>query len=149
MSQLPKKPFTSTLPPMDHSFEIQVVGRETGLNWVGKFTYKRPTLGARGRIDVYRARLCGDQEALLPEVIEFHEMVAYLRHTLTAYPEWWKDANFGLDLYDGNVVNEVYNRAMEFEATWKEKVFSGDAKTVEGASDAARDLHQEAGASAP
>lgn len=141
-------PNVASLPSMEHSFSVQVKGVETGLNWVGNFKYKRPSLGARGRIDVMRANLCGDREALLPEVIEFHEMVAYLRHTLSDYPEWWKEANFGLDLYDGNVVSEVYAKAMEFEAEWKTKVFGGDAKSVEAKSDAG-DQAATAGAVSP
>lgn len=124
------KPLTSSLPPMDTSFEIQVAGRETKINWIGKFKYKRPSLGARGRIEVMHRRLNGDQESLDREVDEFHAMVAHLRHTLVEWPTWWQESNFGLDLYDGNVVSEVHDRCMTFEASWKEKVFGGDTKGV-------------------
>lgn len=119
------------LPDMTFSFEIQSKGRETGVNWAGKFKYKRPTLGDRARIDVLRARLSGDIESLRPDVLDFVEAISHLRHTLTEFPEWWTNLSYGLDLYDGNVVSDVYNKCLEYEKEWQEKIFSGDASKVE------------------
>lgn len=123
------------LPPMEHTFDIQVAGNESGVNWVGKFKYKRPSLGARSRIDVMRARLNGDLDNLSQDVRDFNEAVAHLRYTLEDFPDWWRDAAFGLELYDGNVISEVYNKCMDFEESWKAKVFGGDAKAVEVSDD--------------
>ena len=109
------------LPPMELAFDIQVKGAETGLDWVGKFKYKRPSLGDRSRIDVMRTRLNGDLTMLDQETIDFNEAIAHLRHTLIDYPDWWKDSNMGLDLYDGNVVAEIFNRCMAYEIEWKKK----------------------------
>lgn len=119
------------LPDMTFTFEIQSKGRETGVNWAGKFKYKRPTLGDRARIDVLRSRLSGDLETLRPDVLELIEAISHLRHTLTEYPEWWSGLSYGLDLYDGNVISDVYNKILEYEREWKEKVFGGSAGDVE------------------
>jgi hypothetical protein len=119
-----------SLPDMTFKFKIQVKGSESGVNWVGDFKYRRPALGARTRIDVMRARLSGDLESLDPQVILFNEAIAHLRFTLEEYPDWWKETGFGIDLYDGNVVSEVFNRCMDFEKDWKTRIHGGDAKSV-------------------
>ena len=120
-----------SLPNMTFDFSIAVVGRETGHKWAGKFKYKRPTLGDRTRIDAMRARLSGDLETLNHEVSEFIEAVSHLRFTLTEYPDWWQEMGFGLEMHDGNVVSEVYNRCLDYESDYREKMFSGVKSDVE------------------
>src|SRR3990172_773281 len=120
-----------TLPQMDHVFSIQAVGEETGINWVGDFTYRRPTLWERSQIDVMRARLNGDMTTLDQNVATFNEAIAHLRYTLKESPEWWKEADAGGALYDANIVSIIYNKCMEFEKKWLEKLYSGKAEAVE------------------
>lgn len=120
-----------TLPNMEYSFDIQETGKETGVNWVGKFKYKRPTLGARARIAVTYASLCGDMTNLgNDEVDDFNAILAHLRHTITESPDWWSDSFYGLDLYDGNIISSIYNKCMKFEEEWKEKIHGGNPKRV-------------------
>ena len=121
------------LPAMDHTFDITVTGQETGVTYVGRFKYRRATLGQRTRIDVMRTRLNGDLETLDSEVKEFSQAIAHLRFTIVESPDWWTASNYGSELYDGNVIAEVYNQAMDFESKWKEQVFGADAaKTMAG-----------------
>lgn len=136
----------AALPSMDFVFDIQVTGVESKINWVGKFVYKRPTLGARSRIDVMRTRLNGDLQNVDDEVRDYNDAVSYLRYTLADYPEWWSESQYGLDLYDGNVVSEIYNKCMEFENEWKKKVFGGKASAVEVSDDPVKREAQEASA---
>jgi hypothetical protein len=124
------KDVISKLPSMEHSFEIQTKGQETGINWVGKFKYCRPTLGARSKIDVLQKKLNGDMTTIDEETRLFNEAISHLRYTLVDYPDWWKDSGLGVDLFDGNVVGEIYNKCMDFEMEWQKKVFSGDIKSI-------------------
>jgi len=117
------------------NFEIQLIGDESRINWFGKFKYTRPNLGARSRIDVMRTRLDGDLDNLDYAVRDYNKAVSYLRYTLSEYPDWWRDSSFGFDLYDANVISEIYNKCMEFEEEWKKKVFGGDASEVEVSND--------------
>jgi len=94
------------LPSMDHKFSIQVIGDESGINWVGDFLYRRPTLYERTTIDVLRARLNGDLVTIDADVRAFNEAYAHLRWTLKEYPDWWKESDFGGALYDANVLLE-------------------------------------------
>lgn len=119
------------LPNMEYRFKIQVVGEESKLPWVGDFLYRRPTLQERALIDVMRARLNGDLRTVDPDTQAYNEAIAHLRFTLKEYPDWWKDADFGASLYDGNVLLEIYSKCLEFEADWRTKTFGGDEKAVE------------------
>ena len=129
----PQKKYS--LPDMTHSFKISVRGAETHHEWTGSFKYKRPSLGDRSRIDAMRARLSGDLETLTGEVQDFIEAVSHLRFTLDEYPDWWSELSYGLDMHDGNVISEIYNRCLDFEATYRERMFSGKKEDVEEKSD--------------
>jgi hypothetical protein len=119
------------LPSMEHEFEIQVKGNETGINWAGKFKYQRPSLSQRSMIDAFRAKLSGDLLTISDNVFELNEALAHLRFTLTSYPDWWKEADFGGSLYDYNVVMDIYQKIVEFEKEWRNKVHGGEAKDVQ------------------
>lgn len=124
------------LPSMEHRFSIAVEGEETSVLWKGDFLYKRPTIGQRGQIDVMRSRLNGDLRNIDLETQTFHEALSYLRFTLAEYPSWWGESDFGASLHDGNVVIEVYNKVIDFEADWKKRVHGGDEEAVKTGSSA-------------
>ena len=111
------------MPSMEYKFQVQIVGVETKKNWVGDFLFRRPTLKERAMIDVMRARLNGDLFTIDPEVRAFNEALSYLKFTLKEFPDWWKESDFGANLYDANVIIEIHNKCIEFEAQWREKVF--------------------------
>ena len=111
-----------SLPSMEHKFSIQVVGENTKMNWVGPFTYHRPTIGKTTEIEVTRARMSGDLATVHQDVGDQLYVLAFLRSTLIDFPEWWRESDFGASLYDPNVIFEVFNECLEFEASWREKV---------------------------
>jgi hypothetical protein len=119
------------LPSMDYKFSIQVKGSESQLMWTGDFMYRRPTLGERGKIDALRCKLNNDLTTIDPEIDILHSALAHLRYTLRESPDWWKNSDYGSNLYDTNVVIEIYNKILEFEKDWKKKILSGDSKDVE------------------
>jgi hypothetical protein len=118
------------IPSMEHSFDIQVTGKETGINWVGKFKYKRPTLAQRSMIGAFRAKLSGDLYTVDANIQDLNEALAHMRFTLISYPDWWKDSDYGGALFDYNVVMTVYEKIVEFEKEWREKVHGGNPESV-------------------
>jgi hypothetical protein len=50
-------------------------------------------------------------------------MVAYCKHTVTDAPKWFFESDYGYDLYDENVLREVYFKVMEHEEKWLESVW--------------------------
>lgn len=119
------------LPNMEFSFDVKIKGEESGIMWVGKFRYRRPTVGERTAIDVMHTRLNGDLRNIASDVDYFNLAIAHLRHTLKEYPAWWSDSGFGAELHDANVTLEIYNKCQEFEKEWRNRVMGGEAKDVE------------------
>jgi hypothetical protein len=116
---LPKK-----LPEMETTFEIDVEGNVTKQRFTGAFKYRMPNMRTRALADKEKARLNEGLERGLDETVaELHSMIAYLRHTITDSPPWWKESASGYDLFDANVVTTVYLRALEFEKVWMEQVW--------------------------
>jgi hypothetical protein len=111
------------LPSMEHKFSIQVTGEESKQVFTGDFIFRRPTLRERAMIDVMKARLCGDLITIDPETRAFNNAMAHLKFTLKEVPDWWKDSDYGHNLYDANVILEVHNKCVEFEAEWQGKVY--------------------------
>lgn len=112
------------LPSMEHTFPIKVKGSNTGLLYEGTFTYRRPNIRVESEIAKTAAILDGGLKTLDADVKDFHFILAHLKHTLTNFPEWWKDSDCGYELYDSNVVTFIDNKCQEFETNWKKKVFT-------------------------
>lgn len=125
----PQKPATA-LPPMVHVFEIDVKGEETGQTFRGELTYKRPTLRDKAAIAILFAKLKKDTADLNEDVALLLYMSAHLKTTIIEAPAWFLDSNGGLDLYDANVVTDIYMATMNFENEWRKQVFpeKDDAK---------------------
>lgn len=119
------------MPSMEKKFHLEVVGEESGINWVGDFLYRRPNLSERSLIESLKRRLNGDLATIDPDIDSLNEAMAHLRWTLKEYPDWWKDSNFGMSLYDTNVVIEIYNKCVEFEAEWRSRTSGKDPAKVE------------------
>jgi len=120
-----------TLPNMEKKISLQSVGKESGLNWVGDFTYRRPTISERGLIELMKTRLNGDLLTIDPNIAYLNAAIAHLRFTLKKYPDWWGEADFGGALYDTNIIVELYDKCIDFERDWRDKVLGGDPDRVE------------------
>lgn len=127
---------TYKLPSMEYRFDINVLGDDSRINFYGGFLYKRPTIGEKSLIDQMRARLNGDLRTIDENVALNNEALSYLRFTLREYPDFWKESQFGFNLIDENVLLEIYNKVVLFEAEWRKKVY-GDADGVKVGEDQA------------
>lgn len=111
------------LPSMEHNFTISVKGTETGQQFDGSFTYKRPNLRAKSEIAKTAAMLDGGLKNIDEDTKFLHSILATLKHTITNSPEWWIKADFGFELYDINVILDVYRACSEFEKKWFDAVW--------------------------
>ena len=108
-----------TLPSLEHTFEMpNLKGKVTGRVYSGNFTFKRLSIGDKGRAEVLRAKLNGDLKSIDPEIDILHDMLSFLRYGLILFPDWWRECGFGLELYDINVIEFLYKEVMDFEAKW-------------------------------
>jgi len=107
---------------MEHSFRINLKGEETGKIFEGDFVYKRPSIRTDSEISKTKAMLDGGMN--LDEDTQFiHKVLATLKHTIQNCPKWWEDSDFGFELYDLNVVFDVYKETQKFEKEWRDKVW--------------------------
>jgi hypothetical protein len=108
--------------PQGVAFEIHVVGEETGQTFTGKF-FAKEQLSWRDRIgaDRYRRDLLGVNAAEASiDAFKRASIIADLSVQLTDAPQWWKDAQGGLELIDDNVIIEVSDQAQKIRADWLE-----------------------------
>lgn len=122
---------TYKMPSMEHRFNVNIKGDESGVVFVGDFLYKRPTNTEKVLIETMRARMCSDLLNINQEIFDFNIAASHLKFTLKEFPDWWKDSDFGGNLYDQNVVSELYKKVQDFETNFKKKLTSGDPKDVQ------------------
>ncbi len=118
------------LPSMEFTFNLNIKGSITGEVFKGSFGYKRLSIGDQGKADVLKTNMNGDLVSIDLGVNKLHEMISWLRFGLIEHPDWWRESNFGIELYDSNVVTEIYNMAMDFEKEWKRKVTQNGKSTT-------------------
>jgi hypothetical protein len=117
------------------SFEVDLIGEESGERFQGSFVYKRLTIGKKREviqdqillngkfksINELRAELGQELLAgvegnrILSSIEQTNNMIAFLKHALVECPKWFKDSNYGIDLEDTNVLAAISNKIQEFE----------------------------------
>lgn len=118
------KHLPKTIPSKDFEFSIDVQGTLSSEKYVGSFKCKIPSLKEQAQIAKYKAFLNGGlAESLDKSIVNLHHMVAYCRFTVTQAPEWFVETDYGYDLFDQNVVEEVYHKILKFEEEWLETVW--------------------------
>lgn len=118
------------LPNMQHTFSVKVEGKEGGQMYEGSFTYKRPNLRAKSQIAKLAAKLNEDIKYLDEDTRFLHDVIAQLYYTLIDAPDWWKKSDSGMELYDFDVVFEIYKECMKFEKAWMDQVW-GNQEAVQ------------------
>lgn len=117
-----------SIPPTETSFTIQTEGNLTKTQFEGNFACKIPNVKTQAAIAKHRAMLNGGfDDGLDIGTRNLHHMISYLRYTLTETPKWWQEADMGYELFDINVIEEVYQRVLDFEKAWFEQIW-GPAK---------------------
>lgn len=129
----------ATLPSMEKTFTIDVKGSDTGQQFQGTFTYKRPNLRAKSNAAKLAARLNEDLKNLDEDTKFIHDVLANLRFSLIETPEWWQKSDFGLNLYDTNVIFDIYKACVDFENEWTEKVWGNQDKAKEELKEAVKE----------
>lgn len=126
LSSLPK-----SLPEMVNSFDIEIEGSLTKTKYSGNFSCQIPNLRTQALIAKHKAMLNAGLEDILDIATQnLHHMVSYLKYTLVEVPKFWEESACGYDLFDINVVEDIYNKVLEFEEAWSVSIW-GDPKEEE------------------
>lgn len=120
-----------SMPSMEHTFLVKIKGSDTGQLWEGSFTYKRPNIRIETQIDKTKAILDGGIPGLSADTQFLHEVLSTLKHTLIDYPKWFEDSDFGYELYDANVIFDIFKQIKTFEKEWKDNIYIEDQEVEE------------------
>lgn len=120
------------LPNLESTFAISEKGDETGHQYIGTFTVKC-ILSKREEFlaDARRRELLGamaDDATVTVRGNAFALSQLFVR--IVDAPEWWVESDNGADLYDNNVIAEVFAKALEAADEWRKKI-SGEADKAE------------------
>lgn len=107
------------LPSQEITFEINITGEKSGEKYSGVFTYKRLNLGEARRARCEKTRLMEDLRNLDEETTMLCEMISWLNQGLKNAPPWWGNP---WDLYDYNVITNVFNKVLDFENNFSEQL---------------------------
>ena len=115
------------LPSMDFEFFFEGTGVITKQGYKGEFSYKMPNTKVQCLIDKHFAYLNGDLAIQLDSsTLKIHRKIAYLRYTLTEFPKFWKEKDLGYELMDHNIIDEVYDKVIDFENDWMKEVWGDE-----------------------
>lgn len=117
------------LPSMEFTFDLNKKSK-SGKVFEGSFTYKRLSIGSQGKAGVLKARLNGDLVNVDPDIDRLHDMLSWLKYGLVEFPDWWRDSDFGSNLYELDIIEEVYRMVTKFEKEWNQKVQKDGSKPV-------------------
>ncbi len=122
------------LPDTRHQFEIDLQGKVTKKRFAGEFACKIPNIKDQAMIAKHQAMLNGEYPIYLDAgVLKVHQMIAYLRYTLTEYPLFWKQSDLGYELRDFNIIEAVYDEVLAFEDEWLKQIWgTNDGSKTEG-----------------
>ncbi len=116
------------LPLMEFSFSVSEKGQDTGCLYSGDFVYKRLNYAAKNEAAKLTARLNGDLETLAVGAKDTNFMLGILKFGLIKFPDWWEESDFGLKLYDDDIIFKIYEKINKFEEDWHDQVWSEEPK---------------------
>lgn len=119
------------IPPTQHTFQLDVVGKVTKKRFLGDFTCHVPNVKEQCLIEKHEAFLNGEMvEKLSAGVRKTHQMIAYLRYTLDVNkcPNFWRESDLGYELRDLNVIQKIYNEVLDFEERWIKEIWGDETQ---------------------
>lgn len=124
---------TSSLPPNEKTFTIDLVGDTTKAVSKGQFTCRCVlNLAQRAEADLVEARLNQGFKGIRDATQTYHYVLSQLYERITKAPEWWiKSALPGEDvpgklLMDWNIVSKIFEECMTAEGDWRVAVWGNE-----------------------
>jgi hypothetical protein len=97
------------------TFDVDKKGEVSGRSFVGTFIAKTKTsiMETLKEDQIYRRVLGENPQDAADDIKRIAGAYAYLQIRLVEWPDWWKDAGFGLGLEDLGILADVNNKAQE------------------------------------
>jgi hypothetical protein len=122
------------LPSIETQVEFECTGETTSKRYSGSFTIKCVLNNFEATEVILRSdRYNGGSQTLPVQTALFNRAIAELELRIKSSPDWWSKSDSGRLIYDQNVVFELFNKALEAQQEWKERL-SNEASKSEGKS---------------
>jgi hypothetical protein len=113
----------TTLPINEAIFDFEHVGQTTGYEYKGTFKVKCVlTVADRHRQEVEKTQMSADFQNPSASLSVMSTVLASLRVRIMDAPEWWQQSALGASILDDDCLYALYDKAIEEETKWKEKV---------------------------
>lgn len=120
------------LPKKEATFQLDVVGTDTGLQYKGEFTVKTIlTIGERHSEELEKTRLLSDYANPSDGLYGIATYLSKVRASVTDSPKWWKDTLDGAEILDENVIIALYDECVKVQTEWKLKLKEKAENTIE------------------
>lgn len=117
----------SDIPETTYDFIFESTGKISKKRYIGEFSCKITNTKEQCLISKHRAFLNGPNADFLdPGTLKIHMKISYLRYALTDYPKWWKESDLGYELLDHNVIDEIYEKVIDFEKSWLKEIWGDE-----------------------
>lgn len=111
------------LPENLKSFEFDHVGNDTGYEFKGTFKVVCIlNMGQKRQLEVEKTMLQADLSNPTDGLSGISFILANLRVRIQDGPEWWKQSAGGSLIIDEDALVALYDKVMEAETEWREKV---------------------------
>lgn len=118
------------LPSTETQFEFECTGETTSKRYSGSFTIKSVLNNFESAEVVMRAdRYNGGSQTLPVQTALFNRAIAELEMRIKASPDWWTKSDSGRLMYDQNVVFELFNKVLEAQKEWKDRLNTEASKS--------------------
>lgn len=122
------------LPSTETQIEFECTGETTSKRYSGSFTIKSVLNNFEATEVILRAdRYNGGSQTLPVQTALLNRAIAELEIRVKSSPDWWSKSDSGRLIYDQNVIFELFNKVLEAQKEWKDKL-SSEASKSEAAS---------------
>lgn len=113
----------NVLPKNEQSFDIDMVGETTNLQYKGTFTAKCVlNIAGKHSLELEKTRLMADYANPSAGLAGIAIALATIRAKIVDGPAWWKDSDMGSTIMDENVIFKMYDECNRVEASWRESL---------------------------
>lgn len=120
------------LPKKESTFDFEYQGITTGREYKGQFTVKCVlNMAMKHQLELEKTRLMADYNNPSDGLAGLAVILSKLRIHIIDAPEWWQQSRGGMAIEDEDLLVALYDRILEAEEKWREKVRSKGTKAQE------------------
>jgi hypothetical protein len=133
------------LPKPQATFSVDTVGETTGHHYKGDFTVKTVlSILEKHQVELEKTRMMADYANPTAGLAGISVTVANLRVRIVKSPDWWQESGQGNNIWDENIINELFDKSMAAEGKWRESI-AKKAEQAKAEQEAADKAAQESG----